>query len=51
MTKEETRMTDTPGKTYFTALKALSYVAIAAMLGGILYAAATVVRYWPAIAV
>ena len=44
-------MPDTPGKTYFTALKALSYVSIAAMIGGILYAAATVLRYWPVIAV
>ena len=35
----------------FSVLKILSYVALAAMAGSAVYAAAMVLRYWPGIAV
>jgi hypothetical protein len=38
-------------RTVFGNLKALSYVAVAAMLASIVYAAAMALRYWPGIAV
>jgi hypothetical protein len=38
-------------RTAFSALKVLSYVAVAAMLASIVYAAAMALRYWPGIAV
>lgn len=36
---------------YFLALKGLATVAELAMIGALLYAAATVLRYWPSITV
>jgi hypothetical protein len=36
---------------WFTVLKVLSYVSLAAMAGAILYAAAMALRYWPGISV
>jgi hypothetical protein len=36
---------------WFGILKALSYVALAAMTGAILYASAMALRYWPGISV
>ena len=44
-------MTHPAGTPVFTILKVLSYVALAAMLAAILYAAAMALRYWPGIAV
>ena len=35
----------------FTILKVLSYVALAAMAGAIVYATAMALRYWPGISV
>jgi hypothetical protein len=40
-----------PDGLWFTVLKVLSYVALAAMAAAILYAAAMSLRYWPGIAV
>ena len=48
---EEIGMNGAPGEPFFTILKALSYVALAAMAGAILYAAAMALRYWPGISV
>jgi hypothetical protein len=50
-TKGEGRMHDSSVNTFFTVLKALSYVALAAMAGAIVYAAVMALRYWPGIAV
>lgn len=47
----EARMNDSSVNTFFTVLKALSYVALAAMGGAIAYAAVMALRYWPGIAV
>ena len=44
-------MNAAPGGPVFTILKALSYVALAAMAGAILYGAAMALRYWPGISV
>lgn len=44
-------MGDAPGGPFFSLLKLLSYVAVIAMLGAIVYAAAMAVRYWPGISV
>ena len=44
-------MNDSSVSTFFTVLKALSYVALAAMAGAIVYAAVMALRYWPGIAV
>jgi hypothetical protein len=44
-------MTDPAASPAFAVLKILSYVALAAMAGAILYAAVMAVRYWPGIAV
>jgi hypothetical protein len=44
-------MNGAPDGPWFSILKALSYVALAAMTGAILYAAAMALRYWPGIAV
>jgi hypothetical protein len=44
-------MNGAPEGPWFTILKVLSYVALAAMTGAILYAAAMALRYWPGIAV
>jgi hypothetical protein len=40
-----------PDGPWFTVLKILSYVALAAMAGAIVYGAAMALRYWPGIAV
>jgi hypothetical protein len=48
---EEIGMNGAPDGPWFSILKALSYVALAAMTGAILYAAAMALRYWPGIAV
>jgi hypothetical protein len=48
---EEIGMNGAPEGPWFGILKALSYVALAAMAGAILYAAAMALRYWPGIAV
>ena len=40
-----------PQRAAFSALKLLSYVAVAAMLASLVYAAAMALRYWPGIAV
>jgi hypothetical protein len=48
---EEIRMNGASEGPWFTILKVLSYVALAAMAGAILYAAAMALRYWPGIAV
>ena len=42
---------ETGSSSAFLVLKILSYVAQAAMIGAILYAASTAIRYWPGIAV
>lgn len=42
-------MTDPAASPFFSLLKALSYVALAAMLAAILYAAVMALRYWPGI--
>lgn len=44
-------MNDNLVSPFFSVLKILSYVALAAMAGAILYAATMAVRYWPGIAV
>jgi hypothetical protein len=44
-------VTDPAAGPAFAILKILSYVALAAMAGAILYAAVMAVRYWPGIAV
>ena len=44
-------MNDSSVNTFFTVLKALSYVALAAMAGAIAYAFVMALRYWPGIAV
>jgi len=44
-------MNDGSVRTFFAVLKVLSYVALAAMAGAILYAATMAVRYWPGITV
>jgi hypothetical protein len=40
-----------PDGPWFTVLKVLSYVALAAMAGAIVYGAAMALRYWPGISV
>jgi hypothetical protein len=49
--KKEETMTDGAGGPVFPILKALSYVALAAMAAAIVYAAAMALRYWPGISV
>ena len=44
-------MTDPAASPFFSLLKILSYVALAAMLVAIVYAATMAVRYWPGIGV
>ena len=44
-------MTDPAASPFYAVLKILSYVALAAMLVTIAYAAVMAVRYWPGIAV
>ena len=44
-------MNDNPVSPFFPVLKTLSYVALAAMAGAIVYAVIMAVRYWPGIAV
>lgn len=44
-------MNDGEVSLFFGMLKVLSYVALAAMAGSIVYGAAMAIRYWPGIAV
>ena len=44
-------MTDPSGGPLFAIFKILSYVALAAMAGAIVYAAVMALRYWPGISV
>jgi hypothetical protein len=44
-------MADPATSIVFTALRFLGYVALAAMLGAIAYAAVMALRYWPGIVV
>ncbi|HEX2828033.1 MAG TPA: hypothetical protein VHP37_16895 [Burkholderiales bacterium] len=44
-------MNESTGEPFFTALKILSWVALAAALGAIVYAASMALRYWPGIGV
>lgn len=44
-------MTDPAASPFFSLLKILSYVALAAMLAAMVYAAVMALRYWPGIGV
>lgn len=44
-------MNDSSVNTFFAVLKILSYVALAAMAGAIVYSGVMALRYWPGIAV
>ena len=44
-------MDETAAGPIFAALKALAYVALAAMAAAIIYASVMAIRYWPGIAV
>ena len=44
-------MNDSSVSTFFSVLKVLSYVVLAAMAGAIVYSSVMAIRYWPGIAV
>jgi hypothetical protein len=48
---EEAHMDDDPAGPVFVILKVLSYVAEAAIIAAVVYAATMAIRYWPGIAV
>ena len=49
--REERGMSESAASSVFTILKILSYVALAAMVVAMAYAAVMAVRYWPGIGV